>query len=70
MRVWAVDMPAYTHPLLVNADPDAQLTDIGLDLLDLWEIRSDIELALNVVIPEANFDKWRFVRDVVGVCHA
>jgi len=70
MRVWAVDMPAYTHPLLVNADPDAQLTDIGLDLLDLWEIRSDIELALNVVIPEANFDKWRFVRDVMGVCHA
>ena len=70
MRVWAVDMPAYTHPLLVNADPDAQLTDIGLDLLDLWEIRSDMELALNVVIPEANFDKWRFVRDVVGVCHA
>jgi len=70
MRVWAVDMPAYTHPLLTNADPDAQLTDIGLDLLDLWEIRSDIELALNVVIPEANFDKWRFVRDVVEVCHA
>jgi acyl carrier protein len=70
MRVWAVDMGAYTHPLLTNADPDAQLTDIGLDLLDLWEIRSDIELALNVVIPEANFDKWRFVRDVVGVCHA
>ena len=70
MRVWAVDMPAYTHPLLVNADPDAQLTDIGLDLLDLWEIRSDIELALNVVIPEANFDKWRFVRDIVEVCHA
>jgi len=70
MRVWAVDMPAYTHPLLVNADPDAQLTDIGLDLLDLWEIRSDMELALNVVIPEANFDKWRFVRDVVEVCHA
>jgi len=70
MRVWAVDMPAYTHPLLVNADPDAQLTDIGLDLLDLWEIRCDMELALNVAIPEADFDKWRFVRDIVGVCHA
>jgi len=66
MRVWAVDMPAYTHPLLVNADPDAQLTDIGLDLLDLWEIRSDIELALNVAIPEADFDKWRFVRDITA----
>lgn len=66
MRVWAVDMGAYTHPLLVNADPDAQLTDIGLDLLDLWEIRSDMELALNVVIPEADFDKWRLVRDITA----
>ncbi len=36
MRVWAVDMPAYTHPLLVNADPDA------------------------------DFDKWRFVRDITA----
>lgn len=56
----------YTHPLLVNTDPDAQLTDIGLDLLDLWEIRSDMELALNVVIPEADFDKWRLVRDITA----
>ena len=56
----------YTHPLLTNADPDAQLTDIGLDLLDLWEIRSDMELALNVVIPEADFDKWRLVRDITA----
>lgn len=56
----------YTHPLLTNADPDAQLTDIGLDLLDLWEIRCDMELALNVVIPEADFDKWRLVRDITA----
>ena len=56
----------YTHPMLTNADPDAQLTDIGMDLLDLWEIRSDMELALNVVIPEADFDKWRLVRDITA----
>ena len=59
-------MTDYTHPLLTNADPDDQLTDIGLDLLDLWEIRSDMELALNVVIPEADFDKWRLVRDITA----
>ena len=59
-------MTNYTYPLLTNADPDDQLTDIGLDLLDLWEIRSDMELALNVVIPEADFDKWRLVRDITA----
>jgi len=29
-------------------------------------IRSDMELALNVAIPEADFDKWRFVRDITA----
>ena len=48
-------------------EPDAQLTDLGLDQIDLWDIRDTIERANNVEIADVDFAKWRSVADVAKV---
>ena len=58
---------SHVHPLIDGEDPDAQLSDLGLDQIDLWDIRDTIERANNVEIADVDFAKWRSVSDVAKV---
>lgn len=48
-------------------EPDTQLSDLGLDQIDLWDIRDTIERANNIEIADVDFAKWRSVADVAKV---
>lgn len=56
----------YIHPARRHLiDPDVQLSDLGLDLIDLWGIRDAIEIEHNVTISDADLAKWQTLGDVV-----
>ena len=62
---------ARVHPVRHHliAD-DAALSDLGLHLVDLWGIATDIEEALGIEIPGTTIERWETVADVardVGV---
>lgn len=62
---------SHVHPARRHLiEPDAQLTDLGLDMIDLWGIRDAIEIENEVTISDADLAKWHTLSDVVETVRA
>ncbi len=45
-------------------EPSDMLDDLGLDLIDLWRVRDDLERAHGIEIACHDMMAWRVVRDI------
>lgn len=58
--------PAQSIAAIIGHEPAPgdTLDDLGLDLIDLWRVRDDLERAHGIEIACHDMMRWRVVRDI------